>query len=200
MSKSHEERIPGSEGLQERDLIRRAIEGDVDAYEVLVERYKQRIFNLIGRLVSRRENVEDLAQEVFIKAYRKIAGFRFESSFYTWLYTIALNTCRNYYRRTEPMTLDLEIQERGGELAEKAALSDSPEEAVYRKQRARLVKDALDRLPPEQKEALILCDLEGMSYQEIADTIGVPIGTVRSRIFRARSNLKKLLPEDLSGP
>lgn len=178
-------------------LIRRAAAGDIEAYGKLVERYQQRIFNLIGRLVGRREAVEDLAQEVFIKAFRKIGSFRFEASFYTWLYSIALNTCRNYYRRRGPATVPLEGHEGKEEAGATADERDAPDEVVSRRQRAELVRKALEQLPEEQKEALILCDLEGSSYQEIADITGVPIGTVRSRIFRARANLKGLLPEEM---
>lgn len=183
-------------GPEEEALIRRAMSGDTEAYGELVERYQQRIFNLVGRMVGRREAAEDLVQEIFIKAFRKIGGFRFESSFFTWLYTIALNTCRNYYRRPEPLRSALDVEENEA-LVERASPTEAPDEQVFRRQRAELIRRVLDQLPPDQKEVLIMCDLEGLSYQQIADLTGVPIGTVRSRIFRARSNLKGLLPEDL---
>ncbi len=197
MSKNRgEEGDLAQEILTEEELVGRTISGDVDAYGQLVERYQQRIFNLIGRMVGRREVVEDIAQEVFIKAYRKLGTFRGESSFYTWLYTIALNTCRNYFRSRERLVKTVDI-EYSAEAMEKSQPSQRAEEVVERMQRAALVHQALDRLPPDQRQVVVMCDLEGLGYQEIADYLKIPIGTVRSRIFRARMNLKDLLPGEL---
>jgi RNA polymerase sigma-70 factor, ECF subfamily len=196
LSKITEEREGRTRNREEEELIRRAMAGDVDAYGDLVRSYQQRIFNLIGRMVNRREAAEDLAQEVFIKAFRKLGSFRFESSFYTWLYTIALNTCRNYWRRRTPEMLDVN-DEMNASVVERAASAEPVDDVVYRNQRAYLVRAALEQLPPDQKEVLVLCDLEGLGYQEIADMLEVPIGTVRSRIFRARATMKGMLPEDL---
>ncbi len=180
----------------EESLVRRAIAGDVDAYGILVAKYQQRVFNLISRMVGQREAAEDLAQEVFIKAYRKIGEFRFESSFFTWLYTIAVNTCRNFYRKREPVAIDIEEHE-GVMSAANTSPMEAQDEVVYRRQRAKIIREALEKLPAEHREALVLCDLEGLSYQEIADIMSVPIGTVRSRIFRARTAMKGLIPEEL---
>jgi RNA polymerase sigma-70 factor (ECF subfamily) len=194
--KDEEKECPAQEILSEGELVRRTLSGEVNAYGQLVERYQQRIFNLIGRMVGRREVVEDIAQEVFIKAYRKLGMFRGDSSFYTWLYTIALNTCRNYYRSRERSIKTVDIEE-SAEAMEKSQPSQRAEEILERRQKAMLVRQALDQLPADQKQVLVLCDLEGLGYQEIADFLKIPIGTVRSRIFRARMNLKELLPGDL---
>jgi RNA polymerase sigma-70 factor (ECF subfamily) len=180
----------------DEELVRRVLDGDTGAYATLVEKYQSRIFTLVGRMVSRRDMIEDLSQEVFIKAYRKLGTFRFESSFYTWLYAVALNTVRNWYRRQDPPSTS--IDETGElEAVESSGGHESPEDAAGRSQRAEIVRRALEGLPPEQKEALVLSDLEGLSYQEIADVQGVPVGTVRSRIFRARAALRDRLPEEM---
>jgi RNA polymerase sigma-70 factor (ECF subfamily) len=198
LSNNIEEREKRASIREEHELIRRAMAGDVDAYGSLVRNYQQKILNLAGRMVGRRDIAEDLVQEVFIKAFRKLGSFRFESSFYTWLYTIALNTCRNYYRKRVPETIDVN-DEMNAAVVERASPGEAADEVIYRRQRAEIIRAAIDRLAPEQKEVIVLCDLEGLGYQEIADLLGIPIGTVRSRIFRARFNLRGLLPEDIVG-
>ncbi len=175
-------------------LIRKATAGDPDAFSLLVERYQQRVFKLISRMVGNREQVEDLVQEVFLKAYRKIDSFRFESSFFTWLYIIAVNTCRNHYRRFEPFTVpvdpDPDDDVPGVVLRSQFEL---PDDAAHREEMALAVRDALESLPADHREVLVMCDLEGLGYQEIAEVLGIPIGTVRSRIFRARAAMKTIL-------
>lgn len=196
MSKKYVEKIKSvTDKLEDEEIIRRVMAGETDAYGILVIKYRQKIFNLIGRLVYRADDVEDLAQEVFLKAFRKIGSFRFQSSFFTWLYSITLNTCRNYFRGQKPAAIQVDECETA-EIVEQASSSETPEEAAHRLERARMVREAMENLPPEQKEALIMCDLEGLSYQDISDILEIPIGTVRSRIFRARLNLRGLLPEE----
>ena len=179
-------------------LVRRVLEGDREAYELLVLKYQERIFRLIQRLLGRREEVEDLAQEVFLRAYRSLGSFKGESSFYTWLYKIALNTCRNYYRsigrRPEGSVVD------GESIIESMEASNpSPEREAMRLELWEAVKGSLDELPPEQREAVVLCDLEGLSYEEMATVIGIPVGTVRSRVFRGRRALQRRLSPYLPG-
>lgn len=183
-----------SEGAGDGDigLVRRVLDGDQEAYELLVLKYQERIFRLIRRLLGRREEVEDLAQEVFLRAYRSLGSFKGESGFYTWLYKIALNTCRNYYRsigrRPEGSIVDSESI-----IDKMEASNSSPEREAIRLELWEAVRGSLDELPPEQREAVVLCDLEGLSYEEMATVIGIPVGTVRSRVFRGRRALQQHL-------
>jgi RNA polymerase sigma-70 factor (ECF subfamily) len=178
----------------DHQLIRRAVAGDSTAFSVLVERYQQRVFKLVSRMIGNREQVEDLVQEVFLKAYRKIDSFRFEASFFTWLYIIAVNTCRNHYRRFEPLTVPVD-PDPDDDLPGVVLRSEfeRPDDAAHREEMAQAVRAALDTLPPDHREVLVMCDLEGLGYQEIADVLGIPVGTVRSRIFRARAAMKNIL-------
>ena len=173
-------------------LVRRVREGDHEAFELLVVKYQERIFRLMRRLLGNQEQVEDLAQEVFIRAYRSLGTFKGESSFYTWLYKIALNTyrnhCRSLGRRPEGSTVDSENVFQHMQSAE-----NSPEKEAFRTEFWDVVKGSLHNLPEEQREAIVLCDLEGLSYEEMATVIGIPVGTVRSRVFRGRRALQKLL-------
>jgi RNA polymerase sigma-70 factor (ECF subfamily) len=182
-------------GDGERQLVDAARGGDQRAFEALVLKYQDRIYRLIQRMVSGSDGVDDLAQEVFIRAYRSIGEFKGESSLYTWLYKIALNLCRNHYRTRgrRPVSVELEDAD-GADGADGAELSGAtPEEEVSRGQFWDQLRLGLDELPAEQREAVVLCDLEGMSYEEMAGVIGVPIGTVRSRIFRGRRALQQRL-------
>ena len=179
-------------GERDRELVERVRKGDDRAFEMLVLVYQERIFRLIRRMLNHREGVEDLAQEVFLRAYRSLDGFRGQSSFYTWLYKIALNTCRNYYRtmgrRPEGSVVDSESLIDGMESA-----TPNPEAEAVRSELWDTVQGSLQELPPEQREAVVLCDLEGLSYEEMASVIGIPVGTVRSRVFRGRKALQQRL-------
>jgi RNA polymerase sigma-70 factor (ECF subfamily) len=177
----------GGDG-DERRLVDAARRGDPRAFEALVVKHQDRIFRFVQRLVGP-EAVEDLAQEVFIRAFRSIGDFKGESSFYTWLYKIALNLCRNHYR-TKGRRPAGEPLDENSPVNALAAGEASPEEAVFRREFWAVLQSALDGLPAEQREAVVLCDLEGMSYEEMAALTGVPIGTVRSRIFRGRRALQ----------
>ncbi len=185
----------GGEGVIRRSddgdllLVQRAQGGDARAFEALVLKYQEKIFRLIQRLLSNPEAVEDLAQEVFIKAYRSLSTFRGGSSFYTWVYKIALNTCRNHYRGLgrHPEGAVLEGESATESLLEKGA---SPEAEVFRAEFWETVRCSLRELPHEQREAVVFCDLEGLSYEEISSVIGIPVGTVRSRLFRGRKSLQ----------
>jgi RNA polymerase sigma-70 factor (ECF subfamily) len=185
-----------SPGDGDGPLVRRVREGDHEAFELLVVKYQERIFRLMRRLLGNQEQVEDLAQEVFIRAYRSLGSFKGESSFYTWLYKIALNTYRNYCRslgrRPEGSVVD------GEHLLDSMRSRDGgPERAAFRSEFWDVVKSSLQDLPDEQREAIVLCDLEGLSYEEMATVIGIPVGTVRSRVFRGRRALQKLLTPHL---
>jgi len=180
--------------LSERDvdqlLVERAQRGDKHAFELLVAKYQRKLVRLISRIVRDPAEVEDVAQEAFIKAYRALPQFRGESAFYTWLYRIAVNTAKNFLvaqgRRaptsTEKDAEEAETFEDAGQLRD----INTPESILMSRQVAMTVNAAMDKLPQELRTAITLREVEGMSYDEIAELMGCPIGTVRSRIFRAR--------------
>ena len=176
----------------ERQLVDAARGGDHRAFEALVLKYQDRIYRLIQRLVSGSDVVDDLAQEVFIRAYRSLGDFKGESSLYTWLYKIALNLCRNHYRTRGRKPAHEELDEADGAVGLEAA-GGTPEDEVFRREFWEQFRQGLEELPAEQREAVVFCDLEGMSYEEMAEVMGVPIGTVRSRIFRGRRALQARL-------
>lgn len=184
----------------DRALVERVQKGDKSAFDLLVRKYQHRLASLIGRYVYNRAEVEDISQEVFIKAYRAIGSFRGDSAFYTWLYRIAINTAMNYLvsQGRRPPNSDVEpeeaeLTEAGGGLRDNA----TPEANMRTRELGDAVVRALDALPPDLRTAITLRELDGMSYEEIAEVMECPIGTVRSRIFRAReaidNELKPLL-------
>ncbi len=185
----------------DQQLVERAQRGDKHAFELLIVKYQRRLARLISRFVRDAAEVEDVTQEAFIKAYRALPGFRGESAFYTWLYRIGINSAKNYLlaaKRRVPTTTffdadDAEDFEDGGLLRE----VNTPENELMSKQVVEVVNASLQQLPDDLRTALTLREIEGLSYEEIADVMNCPIGTVRSRIFRAREaiaeNLRPLL-------
>lgn len=180
--------------MSERDvdqqLVARAQRGEKHAFELLVAKYQRKLARLIGRLVRDPAEVEDVAQEAFIKAYRALPQFRGESAFYTWLYRIGVNSAKNFLMnqgRRAPTSTEKDAEE--AETFEEAAQlrdNNTPESILMSRQVAETVNSAVARLPEELRTAITLREIEGMSYDEIADVMDCPIGTVRSRIFRAR--------------
>jgi RNA polymerase sigma-70 factor (ECF subfamily) len=174
-------------------LVERAVAGDQAAFELLVIKYQRRIQRLIGRMVRDVDLVEDIAQETFIRAYRALHQFRGDAQFYTWLYRIAVNTAKKFLLE---LKRDLTVSEASFKLnddgdetysARNEPISDeTPESVLAAKEIGNAVNAALESLPDDLKQALTLRELEGMSYEDIAEAMGCPIGTVRSRIFRAR--------------
>ena len=177
------------EDLNDLDLVRRVQHGDRSAFDLLVRKYQYRVAALVRRYVRDEAEAEDVAQEAFVRAWRALPQFRGESQFYTWLYRIAVNTAKNHLaglgRRPAMEAID---DEAGTTLREAEALQDgaSPEQEVLRGELEALVLAAFEALAPELREALSLREVEGLSYEAIAERMGCPIGTVRSRIFRAR--------------
>jgi RNA polymerase sigma-70 factor (ECF subfamily) len=170
-------------------LVERVQRGDKKAFDLLVLKYQQRIMKVLSRYVRDPSEVQDLAQEAFIKAYRALPKFRGDSAFYTWLYRIAINTAKNYVvaQGRRPPNADIEATE-AEQYEGESALKEyaSPERETLRDEITETVFKAIEALPEDLKTAITLRELEGMSYEEIADAMDCPIGTVRSRIFRAR--------------
>ena len=187
-------------GLTDRQLIERVKQGDKAAFDLLVLKYQQRITNLISRFVRNPADAMDVSQETFLKAYRALPNFRGESEFYTWIYRIAVNTAKNYLavqsRRPLEAGQDIsEIEQIEGDNALKDQAT--PENMLLRDELQATVIKAIENLPPDLQMAITLREIEGLSYDEIAGVMECPIGTVRSRIFRAReaidNQLKPLL-------
>ncbi|MBE0509251.1 MAG: RNA polymerase sigma factor RpoE [Chromatiales bacterium] len=182
----------------DQELVRRVQQGDKKAFDVLVLKYQQRIVKLIARYVRDQDEVLDIAQETFIKAYRAMANFRGDSAFYTWLYRIAINTAKNHLVAQSRRPPDTDIDAADAvqfDSDSKLRETDLPEDLVHRDKVEIAIYDAIAALPDELRTAITLRELEGMSYEEIAQTMDCPIGTVRSRIFRAREAIEvKLKP------
>ncbi len=163
--------------------------GDQAAFDMLFARYQVKILNLISRYVRDPEEVRDVAQEAFIKAYRALPRFRGDSAFYTWLYRIAINTAKNYLvaRSRRPPSSDVDVEDADyREDADMLRESEDPESAMSRDQLQATIHQALSDLPDDLRSALTLREFDGLSYEQIADILECPVGTVRSRIFRAR--------------
>ncbi len=171
-------------------LVERAQRGDKHAFELLVTKYQRKLIRLLSRFIRDSTEVEDVAQEAFIKAYRALPNFRGDSAFYTWLYRIGINTAKNYLvamGRRAPTSTSMDAEE-AEELGESELLQDvnTPENQMMSRQVAETVNQTLEKLPEELRTAITLREMEGLSYEEIASIMSCPIGTVRSRIFRAR--------------
>lgn len=185
-------------------LVERAQRGDKRAFELLVTKYQRKLGRLLSRMVRDPAEVEDVTQEAFIKAYRALPAFRGDSAFYTWLYRIAINTAKNYLvamGRRAPTTTEFDHEEAENfEEAEALRDASTPEGELHGKQIAATVNRAMEALPEDLRTAITLREIEGLSYEEIANLMNCPIGTVRSRIFRAReaiaAELRPLLGTD----
>jgi RNA polymerase sigma-70 factor, ECF subfamily len=183
-------------------LVRRVQGGERAAFDVLVLRYQHEVINLIMRYVRDRSEAEDLAQESFVKAYRAMPSFRGDSAFYTWLYRIAINTAKNALasRRRRPLTLDLGPEDGDPvELSPKLRNEDTPEALLLSEEVRGVVNEALAALPEDLRTAVMMRELDGMSYEEIAQAMDCPVGTVRSRIFRAREAIDRRLKPIVDG-
>ena len=189
-------------------LVERTVAGDQKAFELLVIKYQRRIQRLIGRMVRDVDLVEDIAQETFIRAYRALAQFRGEAQFYTWLYRIAVNTAK---KASMDLKRNPTVSENAYESADddetspvenELTSSETPDAVLASKEIAEIINAAMDALPEELRQAITLREIEGLSYEEISEAMNCPIGTVRSRIFRAREAISakvKPLLENQSG-
>ena len=177
-------------------LVERVQQGDRSAFDMLVLKYQHKVVKLVMRYVRDQAEALDVAQEAFLKAYRALPGFRGESAFYTWLYRIAINTAKNHLvaAKRRPLDYDLDLQTSDQyELHGRLSDSDTPEGTLLSEEIRETVNQAIESLPADLRTAIMLRELEGMSYEEIAATMECPVGTVRSRIFRAREAIDKRL-------
>ena len=191
-----------TEKAADQALVERVQQGDKKAFDVLVLKYQHKVANLISRYIRDQAEVADVTQEAFIKAYRALPKFRGDSAFYTWLYRVAINTAKNHLaaQARRPPSDDIEAEtaeqmDMGGALKE----GDTPERLALQREIAETVQRAVDDLPEDLRTAITLRELEGLSYEEIAQAMECPIGTVRSRIFRAREAIDARLKPLLKG-
>jgi RNA polymerase sigma-70 factor, ECF subfamily len=191
-------REPAAEPVERSDLelVRRVQRGERGAFDLLVLRYQHKVVKLVARLLRDPAEAEDVAQEAFVKAYRAIGSFRGDSAFYTWLYRIAVNTARNTMasRQRRPLDYEAELSESEQSVVEsRMRHGDTPEAAALSEEIHLTVNRAVEALPEDLRTAIILREIEGLSYEEIAEAMDCPVGTVRSRIFRAREAIDRSL-------
>lgn len=190
------------EELLDEELVRRAQEGQQRAFDLLVIRHQSKVLQLVSRFVGDAD-APDVAQDAFIKAYRALPNFKGQSAFYTWLYRIAINTAKNQLvsRKRRPQGQDIDVQD--AELyghTEQMSDIDTPESQLLTSEIQQAVADAIEQLPDDLRQAITLRELEGLSYEEIAEAMDCPIGTVRSRIFRARAVVDEVLEPLIDRP
>lgn len=186
----------------DKQLVARVQQGDNRAFDLLVLKYQHKILGLISRYIQDSDEMQDVAQEAFIKAYRALPGFRGDSAFYTWLYRIAINTAKNHIvaRSRRPPGSDVEVEDaeyyEGG-----SALRDleNPENALFGEELKAVVEVAIADLPDDLRTAVTLREFDGLSYEDIADVMDCPVGTVRSRIFRAREAIDAKVTAQIEG-
>ena len=182
----------------DQQLVERVLKGDKQAFNFLVLRYQHRVGALIARFVNDPQEVEDVSQEAFIKAYRALSLFRGDSAFYTWLYRIAVNTAKNHLvaKSRRPPAVDVEIDEsENSDLVAPLRELESPEDSLATEKLKQAISEAIEDLPEELKTAFTLREFSGLSYEDITEVMGCPVGTVRSRIFRARDAIDKRIRE-----
>jgi RNA polymerase sigma-70 factor (ECF subfamily) len=183
----------------DHELVQACCEGQTDAFGVLVERYQDRTYNAVLRMVGSREDARDIVQEAFLKAYENLSRFRGASSFYTWLFRIAMNAALTFRRRSKRLKLVRPLED-GGQMditgTQAGRLADpAPEAAMETAERERIIGEALETLDGDHRAAIVLRDVEGLDYQAIAGILEVPAGTVKSRIHRARMMLRDRLKD-----
>jgi RNA polymerase sigma-70 factor (ECF subfamily) len=186
----------------DKELVRRVKKGDKQAFDLLFSRYQHKILNLVSRYLRDQQDVEDVTQEAFIKAFRALPRFRGESAFYTWLYRIAINTAKNHLvaRSRRPPGVDVDIDDAefmdGTDVLRE---SESPEAVLSRDELAEVINATLSELPDDLRSAVTLREFDGLTYEQIAEIMDCPVGTVRSRIFRAREAIDQRIEPLLSG-
>lgn len=188
----------------DQQLVERVQHGDKQAFGLLVDKYRRKLGRLLSRFIRDQAEVEDVVQEAFIKAYRALPNFRGESAFYTWLYRIGINTAKNYLvsmGRRPQTSNEIEVDDAENfEDGDELRTMDTPETELMTQEIAKTVQSAIDALPEDLRTAIVLREIEGLSYDEIATMMDCPIGTVRSRIFRARESIAERLRPLLDTP
>jgi RNA polymerase sigma-70 factor (ECF subfamily) len=188
--------LPAGTEQSDLDLVRRAQQNERGAFDLLVLKYQHKVIKLVARLLRDPTEAEDVAQEAFVKAYRALGSFRGDSAFYTWLYRIAVNTARNSIasRQRRPLDYEAELSEsEQNNVAARLKHDDTPEATVLSEEIRQTVNQAIEQLPEDLRTAIVLREIEGLSYEEIAAAMDCPVGTVRSRIFRAREAIDRAL-------
>lgn len=188
--------------LTDQQLVARVQKGDKKAFDLLVLKYQHKIMSLISRYLRNSDEVQDVAQEAFIKAYRALPNFRGDSAFYTWMYRIAINTAKNYLvaRQRRPPTVDVDIDDAEhfeGDFDLKDI--ENPENILFGSELKEVVERAIQALPDELRTAVSLREFDGLSYEDIAIAMDCPVGTVRSRIFRARESIDRQVKAQMNG-
>lgn len=184
---------------QEMQIIQQVQAGDVNAYEALVTEYEKNVYNLALRMTGNREDAADISQEAFIKAFKSLPGFRGDSKFSVWLYRIVSNLCLDFLRsRSRRQTVSLSVEDEDGEdtLLDIPDTSQSPEKLVEGRLTREAVQQGLEQLSPEYRQILLLREIQGLSYEEISQSLGLELGTIKSRLFRARKKLCAFLLEN----
>jgi len=184
----------GQNNSVDKQLVERVRRGDKRAFDLLILKYQHKIISIVGRYLGDQNDVQDVSQETFIKAYRAIPNFRGESAFYTWLYRIAVNTAKNHLvsKSRRPPNIDVDIDD--GEFQNNSAVlrdNESPQASLATSQMEQVIFRSIENLPSELRIAVTLREFDGLSYEEIAKIMNCPVGTVRSRIFRAREAIEK---------
>lgn len=188
--------------MKEKDseLIRKAKQGDTKAYDELLSKYKGSVYNLVFRMVRDKQEAEDLTQEAFIKAFKSLVSFNEDYAFSTWLYKIATNNCIDFFRKRKLQTysLDKPIKYKDSEIQQELPDPDlNPEKRILARERTQIIQEAINTLPEKYHTAIVLRHQEEKSYEEIAQILELPLGTVKARIFRAREMLNKALKDRL---
>lgn len=191
-----------ADSQSDMQLVARVKKGDNRAFDLLVLKYQHKIFSLISRYVRDSDEIQDVAQEAFVKAYRALPKFRGDSAFYTWLYRIAINTAKNYLvsRSRRPPAVDIDVDDAENfESATSLKDIENPENVLYGEELKTVVEDAIATLPEDLRTAVTLREFDGLSYEDIADVMDCPVGTVRSRIFRAREAIDRQVQSQIFG-
>jgi len=183
----------------DHELIDQTLEGDTAAFDWLVRRYQDRLVHSLEHALGSREDALEAAQQAFVSAWKSLSGFRRDSAFYSWLYRIAINAARTSHRRRKIDTSSLDRLRDAGHSAEDPNPTVNPEHALNVDERSRLIRNALEELAEEFRVPLILREMDGLSYDQIAQTLEIPVGTVRSRIFRARQEISERLTRLFGG-
>ncbi len=184
--------------MSDEELVEKVKKGDVDAYEEIVKKYENKVFGIVYHMIKNQNDVEDLAQEVFIKVYKNLSKFKGDSSLYTWIYKITVNLCLDEMKKRKNIIyLDEKLEVEDGELERELPSSDKTQIELYEeKELKENLHKCIGKLPEKQRVMIVLRDIKGFSYEEIAEITSVKLGTVKSQINRARLKLKELLDEE----